>query len=91
MDPRITIAITSFILGFVFGVASTLFVRKENLTTEKTISLLVFALWLSGHVFGFIYGKEIPYIFDALGAGATGTLMGANWTDLFDRIFKLKK
>ncbi len=91
MDPRIIIAITSFILGFVFGIVSTLLFRKENLTTEKTISLLLFALWLSGHVYGFVYDKEIPYIFDALGAGATGALMGANWTDLFDRIFNIKK
>lgn len=83
---KLTVAITSFLIGFVFGATSVLLFDRKNLSVEKIISIILFAIWISIHIYGFFFEKEITYLFDLIGFGATGGLIGLSWGDIIDRL-----
>lgn len=88
--------INGFILGgvagFVIGFGSSLYLSKENLNTEKRVSIFLLVLWALFHVWGIYKDIQIPYIFDIIAGGGAGNLYGLSVSSLIDVVMnKWKK
>lgn len=75
-----TIDIRSFLLGITVGmltgfVAATVF-RQRELQLQTTVCIFLFWVWVLMHVTAFFMDKEMPWMFDFIGFGATGSLAG---------------
>ena len=81
LDP-IHLMSVSFFLGCIVGVMSTLFLRKNNVNTEKTVSLLVILMWLTMHTVAFVSELSVSTMFDFIGFGAAGNIMGLNFVNM---------
>lgn len=75
-------------IGYFLGLMTWLIINKKNISIEKVVSLIVTTVWILLHVFGFILDKNVPFIFDAIGAGAVGSLAGLNVVSLLNNFRK---
>jgi len=80
--------IIAFLIGFLAGVLTCVVFGKKDLSGDKTVSLLLIFMWLGMHLIAFMFGKEISWTFDILGAGATGHLIGLDITLFLDKFRK---
>lgn len=72
----------AFATGLVLGVISTIFFTRKELTLEAIVSLLIMAIWLGMHMYGFFFDKGVPWVFDFAGFGAAGNFIGVSIQDL---------
>jgi hypothetical protein len=74
--------VATFFLGLVVGVISTLVFSRNGLTLEKWVAIIIMAVWLCMHVYSFLFGNEVDWIFNLVGFGAVGTFVGVNVRNL---------
>lgn len=77
-------------VGYIFGFVSSLYLSKRNVTLEKRVSVLLFGVWIIMHIIAFFEGQNISFLFDFLGFGATGNLIGLDASDLISKAFGRK-
>jgi len=82
MNYTIEYLVVAFSAGLIFGVLSTIFFTKKELTLEAIVSLLIMGLWLGMHSYGFVFDKNVPWVFDFAGFGAAGNFIGVSIQDL---------
>ena len=70
--------VATFTAGLIIGVVSTVFSTRKELTLEKTIALLIIALWLGMHTYSFFFNTGVDWLFNIVGFGAVGTFVGIN-------------
>ena len=80
--------IISYILGIISGVIATLLMEKKGVTAEKRISFLVAGLWLTMHTASYLTGDEVSKLFDVLGFGTIGHILGLNLGTILDKFKK---
>ena len=78
----VTLVLISGSIGFIFGVMSGLLFRKANTNTERVVSILVIIMWLSMHAVSFVTDLEVARMFDFIGFGASGNIMGLNFINM---------
>lgn len=78
--------IIAFVLGFITGVFSVLFFHKNNFETSKIISLVMIFFWVIFHTVAFFTELKVAWIFDVVGAGATGHITGLDLVEIFKKI-----
>lgn len=76
------ILIVGILLGYTIGIITGLVLNKQNFTTEKIGSLLIAMVWLMFHIYWFMYDKEVAFIMDLIGAGATWNVAWLNVVNL---------
>lgn len=85
----------SFILGFlagiIIGVIGSFFVSKQKLELSQKIALIVFVAWLGMHLWAFATNQSLSNIFDFVGLGATGHLIGIDVADSIRKVMSSKK
>ena len=80
--------IIAFIIGFFVGVFITFVLNKQDITLEKSVSIILIFFWISINTIAFLLNKEMSWVFDILGAGAAGHLIGLDITLLLSKILK---
>ena len=77
--------VMAFLVGLVLGVASTTIFTRRELTIETVFSILIIAIWLSMHTYGFFFDKDVSWLMDFAGFGAAGNFIGVRLTDVTDK------
>ena len=77
-------------MGFILGISFGIIVNRKNVSREKKIASTVFAMWMVMHLLSFVGDKDIPYIFDFVGAAATGSLLGFDVANFISQIIPRK-
>lgn len=72
----------AFVFGYVTGAVSVMLLTRRGLTLESTVSLVIMALWIGMHSYGFFFEKDVPWLFDFAGFGATGNFIGVKLSDI---------
>lgn len=70
--------VATFLAGIIVGFVSSLVFGKRELSLEMHVALLIMAIWLAMHVYGFFFAVDIDWIFNIVGFGAVGTFVGIN-------------
>lgn len=70
-------------MGAVIGFFSAFLVLKSTLSMERKLSVGFVMLWLSMITISFFTGKDVPNLFDFIGFGASGTLLGIDLSERF--------
>lgn len=87
MINDLTHIIIAFVLGFITGVCTCLILNKKNFATDKIISLLMIGMWAGMHsVAFFTTDLQVAWVFDVIGAGATGHIIGLDVIEAFSKI-----
>lgn len=71
---HIIISVISFLCGF----SVALLVIKNQLSLAKKVSLIMFVTWVLLIILGLVLDFSVPWMFDFMGFGATGSLIGLN-------------
>lgn len=80
-----------FIVGYIFGVISTLLFNRRKVNVESTVSLLIIAIWLCMHTYGFFFDKSVSLLVDFTGFGAAGNFIGIKASNLIDYVARVGK
>lgn len=83
-------SILTFMVGIVIGFTIWFMLwifteKKTTLSIEKILWLFLFLIWVAMHIYGFIKSLDIPTIFDVVGAGSAGAMLGLKASDEFTR------
>lgn len=81
-----TLDIRSFLLGIMLGSITgflvSMFASKKELTLQKKVGLFMFWVWIFFHITAFFMEKDVPWLLDFVGFGATGSLVGISTANL---------
>lgn len=71
--------VAAFFAGLILGVVSSaLATRKDSLSVETVVALVIMSVWMGMHVYSFFFGNEVDWVFNIAGFGAVGTFVGIN-------------
>ena len=74
-----------FLIGFTTGIITCQMFNKLNYKTDMIISLLVIVIWIGFHsVAFFMEDLDVAWVFDIIGAGAAGHIIGLDTIKLFN-------
>ena len=72
----------AFMVGFLVGNVSSYVLRRQGVTIESSVSLVILSVWLSMHMYGFLFSVNVPWLMDFAGFGAAGNFIGLKVADL---------
>ncbi len=81
------ITLTSFCIGFIFGISTTLLVKHEKVSLATAIALIISFVWLGLHIWWFVKNQDVAGIFDVMWAMAVGSLMSINAVDVIRNLY----
>lgn len=90
IDPKSFLV--GVVMGFMLSFLSVTLFRKNDLSQEKKVAFVIFTIWMTMLIYAFSIDRELPMLFDVIGFGSAGNLIGMNAFDLIeDKILRRKK
>ena len=78
-------AIITLPIGIIIGYMSNFLIAKKILEVEKRLSIAFVTIWVVLIIISFLTGKDVPNLFDFIGFGASGTLLGIDVTNKIEK------
>ena len=73
-------------IGAIIGYMSHFLLSKAVVSMEKRLSIVFITIWVIFITISFFTGQDVPNLFDFIGFGASGTLLGIDMIKKFENV-----